>query len=180
MNFDEALRHMQEGTATEEEKAFVEAQLKQAHKSVNTDKPRIIEKPKPPKIKGQKRERSKFFTLVAVIVVVFLALGVIFAGVFGGAAAHANKAEAIERADAEKIAREFVFTLTQDGKFNLPLVTSLDDVKIYDVDHDLHYVVEKPMSSFNVYEIILTVMNSRVEVEVDTRTGQCKVTDLTI
>lgn len=180
MNFEDALRHMQEGTATDEEKAFVEGKLKQAHKDVKTDSPRIIEKPKPAKIKGQKRERSKFFTLVASIIAVFVVLGAIFAGVFGGAAVNANKAEVIERAEAENIARGFVFTLTQDGKFNLPLVTSPDDVKVYDVDHDLHYVVEKPMSSYNVYEIILTVMSSRVEVEVDTRSGACKVTDISI
>ncbi len=178
MNFDEALRHMQEGTATDEEKAYVEEKLKSANKSVKSDSPRIIEKPKPAKIKGQKRERSKFFTLIAVIIAIFLVLGVIFAGVFGSAAASAKKAEVISKADAEKIGQEFVFGLAKDGAMALPLVTSIDDVKLYDIDHDLTYDSAKPANSYYVYEIIYNVMGSRIEVEVDTRTGKCKTTDV--
>ena len=178
MNFDEALRHMQEGTATDEEKAYVEEKLKSANNSVKSDSPRIIEKPKPAKIKGQKRERSKFFTLIAVIIAIFLVLGVIFAGVFGSAAANAKKAEVISKAEAQEMGQMYVYRLAQDGAMALPLVTSIDDVKLYDIDHDLAYDPAKPANSYYVNEIIYNVMGSRIEVEVDTRNGNCATTDV--
>ena len=178
MNFDEALRHMQEGTATDEEKAYVEEKLKSANRSVKSDSPRIIEKPKPAKIKGQKRELGKFFKLIIVIIAIFLVLGVIFAGVFGSAAANAKKAEVISKTEAQEIGQVYVYRLAQDGDMALPLVTSIDDVKLYDIDHDLSYDAAKPANSFYVYEIIFNVMGSRIEIEVDTRTGKCTVTDI--
>lgn len=178
MDLDEALRHMQEGTATDEEKAFVEEKLSGENKSVNSDSPRIIEKPKPARIKGQKREIGKFYKLLIVIATVFVVLGVIFAGVFGSAAANATKAETISMEEAESIAQKFVFDLAQDKNLNLPLVTSIDDVKLYDIDHDLHYDAARPLASYNVYEVIFNVMNVRIEVEVDTRTGKCRATDI--
>ena len=178
MNFDEALRHMQEGTATDEEKAYVEEKLQSANRSVKSDAPRIIENPKPAKIKGQKRERSKFFTLVAVIIAIFLVLGAIFAGVFGSAAASAKKVEVISKADAQIIAQEYVYGLAKNDSMGLPLVTSIEDVILYDIDHDLHYDPAKPANSYYVYEIIYNVMGATIEVELDTRNGNCRTTEV--
>ena len=172
---------MQEGTATEEERAYVEEKLKNANASVNSDAPRIIENPKPARVKGQKREIGKFFKLIFVIAAVFVALGVIFSGVFGGAAANAKKAEVISKAEAEKIAQQDVFdgfNRSQANGMGWSLLTSIDEVKLYDIDHDLHYDAAKPMNSFYVYEIIYNIYGTYVEVEVDTRTGNCIVTDI--
>lgn len=176
MNFDEALRHMQEGSATDEEKAYVEEKLDIANKTAGS--PRIIENPKPARIKGQKRELGKFYKLIIAIAAIFVVLGVIFAGVFGSAAASANKAEKLDRAEAEQIAQDFVYRLAQDEKMGLPLVPTRDDIKLYNTDHDMHYNAARPLDSYNVYEIIFNVVGTRIEVEVDTRTGDCAVTDI--
>lgn len=178
MNFEEALRHMQEGTASDEEKAYVESKLQEANKHVEDDGPRVIQNPKPAKIKGQKREIGKFFKLMIAIAVVFVALGTIFAGVFGSAAAAANKTDFINKAQAAATARDYVFDMTKNGMMGLPLVNKADDFIARDVDRDLKYNAAKPSASYYVYEVALYSMGIEIDVEVDSRTSACRIKDV--
>ncbi len=178
MDFDEALRHMQEGTASDEEKAYVESRLNDADLRTADNGPRVIEDPKPARIKGQKRELGKFYKLLIVVAVIAVALGAIFAGVFGHATVCASAADRTDRAQAGRIAQEFAFNLTQQSVMGLPLVTKLDDLVLRDIDRDLQYNAAKPSASYYVYEVQLVAMGTEIDVLVDSRTLTPKVKDI--
>lgn len=179
MNFEEALRHMQEGTATDEEKAFVEGRLQNENAGLpSSDGPRIIEKPKPAKIKGQKRELGKFYKLVICVAAVFVALGTIFAGVFGSAAASASKKDNLNKAEAGAIAKEFALEFARDSQGLPQFVNDEGDFIVRDIDRDLKYNAAKPSESYYVYEVQLVTMGIEIDVVVSSLDSTCKVKEI--
>ena len=187
MDLDEALRHLEAGVATEEEKQFVKEHVVGKEGEITPSSPRVITSPKPPKIKGEKRETSKLLVLVLVVCAALVALAAIFGGVFGSAAASANKKDNLNRAAATEIATRFAFEASNDsfGVGGLPLITSIDDMRIEDVDRNLRYDASKPSNSYYTYDIRIVAMGVEFEVVVDSRMPvgapyrqYCKIRDI--
>ena len=100
MNYEEAFRHYREGTATEEEKAFVQEEIAKA-KALSSlmDDQGLAVKPAPIKEADAKEVKDAKQHLVwkrvlaglLAVIVLLVALGAILGGVFGSAAAYARK-----------------------------------------------------------------------------------------
>ena len=116
MNYEEAFRHYREGTATEEEKAFVQEEIAKA-KALSSlmDDQGLAVKPAPIKEADAKEVKDAKQHLVwkrvlaglLAVIVLLVALGAILGGVFGSAAAYANDNIAVSRTEARDIAAEF-------------------------------------------------------------------------
>ncbi len=178
MNFDEALRHMQEGNASEEEKAYVQSKLDEANKHVDALDSQNTKSPRSEKKNRENGKKKGLITAVVIVAVIVVALGAIFAGVFGSATASANKAAVVDRTEAAQLAKAYAFSLTQDSSMKLPLVTSPSDLVVRDIDRGLKYVASKPSASYFEYEVKLVGMGIEIEVVVDSRTKQCHIGDI--
>ena len=116
MNYEEAFRHYREGTATDEEKAFVLDELAKA-KALSTllDDEALAVKPAPIKQAEAEDVRSAKHHLVVkralaaliAIAVIIVALGAILGGVFGSAASYAKGNMEYSKTDARELASEF-------------------------------------------------------------------------
>lgn len=116
MNYEEAFRHYREGTATEEEKAFVQEEIAKA-KALSSlmDDQGLAVKPAPIKEADAKEVKDAKQHLVwkrvlaglLAVIVLLVALGAILGGVFGSAAGYADGNIAVSRTEARDIAADF-------------------------------------------------------------------------
>ena len=104
MNYEEAFKNYENGTATEEEKAFVKAELEKA-KALSSiiDDDKVVETPSPiaeadvEEIKTAKKQfkiKHLLFALGAVAMLIAM-VGAVLGGVFGYAASSAKKQMAV-------------------------------------------------------------------------------------
>ncbi|MBP3291211.1 MAG: hypothetical protein J6M26_02050, partial [Clostridia bacterium] len=114
MNYEEAFKNYENGTATEEEKAFVKAELEKA-KALSSiiDDDKVVETPSPiaeadvEEIKTAKKQfkiKHLLFALGAVAMLVAM-VGAVLGGVFGYAASSAKKQMAVNETKAVEIGR---------------------------------------------------------------------------
>ena len=116
MNYEEAIRHYREGTATEEEKAFVQDEIAKA-KALSTllDDEALAVKPAPIKQAEAKEVKDakqhivwkRILAGLIAVVVLLVVLGAVLGGVFGPAASYARDHIALHKTAMAAIAEDF-------------------------------------------------------------------------
>ena len=118
MNYEDAFKHYREGTATEEEKAFVQEEIAKA-KALSTllDDEALAVKPAPIKEADAKEVKEAKHQLIwkrvlaglLSIVALLVIIGAVLGGVFGSAATYAKDSIVYSKAEAAEIATEFAY-----------------------------------------------------------------------
>lgn len=166
MNFEESYKKYVEGTATAEEKEFVEAEMEKSKRLFE-----IIDRIGPPEIDRAdgatiKKAKKKFIlksaarTAIIAFAVVVIIASAVCGGVFGTAVSAAKKDLVISRAQAENIAVTFVAdNFKSAGK-----------IIVNDCEKTLRV---KPKLSRSVYVYEIEVFNGIAEFDlvVDGKTG---------
>lgn len=185
MNFDEAFKHYQDGTASEEEKAYVKEQLKLANDFLADDDAKMSSAPckeaeKEDVKKAKKKFKWRYIVIpVCTIIGILLAVGAILGGVFGSAASYAKSSAQYKRYECVEIAREKAFEFLQDA--TMPMATTIkssSELELDDVDLEFNYNGRHLQNSYYSYFVEFDFYNVEIELEVDTRTGNCKVVDV--
>ena len=188
MNYEDAFKNYENGTATEEEKAFVKAELAKAKSLGNMLEAEVVEEPSPiaeaevteiKKAKKQFKIKHILFALGALALVVIM-VGAILGGVFGSAAVSAKEQIAVSKNQAIEVGKIGLLDWLNDmrndsnGQLGLPGGTytyTLDEIRYDGLDQD--FVYELPLGdSHYVYKIEFEVRHEDYIVHVDSRDGK--------
>jgi hypothetical protein len=188
MNYEDAFKNYENGTATEEEKAFVRAELEKAKSLGNILDAEVVEQPSPitqaevTEIKKAKKHfkiKHILFALGALALVIVM-VGAILGGVFGSAAVSAKKQITVSTGEAVEIGKVELLDWLNDmrndsnGQLQLPGGTfnyTIDEIRYEDIDTD--FVYELPLGdSHYVYKIEFEVRDTDYKVHVDSRDGK--------
>ncbi len=208
MNFEEAFRNYKEGVATDEEREYVESEIAKARAlaSILEDdsisaNAAIIKEADDAEIKAIKKEFSwrkmmiALITMVAVIVLVGVALGI----VFGVATDYASKAVAISKEEALEYAIEAAYADATnvskwgDLAFDGENTFTLDGYNVdKEIDRDL-VLSSNIKDTHYVYEVDVVAYTSAIdshgrsylikweyEIRVDSRNGSCTIIDFDV
>lgn len=199
MNYEEAFRHYKEGTATEEERAFVQDEIAKA-KALSTllDDEALAVKPAPIKEADAKEVREAkqqlIWKRVLVSMVTFLVLivilGAVLGGVFGAAAAYGRNFATVSAEDARLVAEAYAFeqatkghTTTVNGKpvtVVFPSDGKLTAEPLKDVSEKFNFETNL-VDSYYVYRVEVegydpvNRLEWEYEIDVNSRTGACSV-----
>ena len=190
MNYEEAFRHYREGTATDEEKAFVLDELAKA-KALSSllDDEGLAVKRAPIKeaeakdVKEAKHDlvwKRVLAGLIAIAVIVVV-IGAVLGGVFGAAAAYGRDNILLDRAEAIAVAEEFARSDAASRKYTPDrVITDLPQ----DVEDKFNFETDLK-SSYYSYEVDVTVWTAEgyeldYEVMVNAHTGSPSLKELDI
>ena len=183
MNFEEAFARYKDGVATEEEKAYVRQQLEIANAFVADDEKRqsvpVAEASDDDVKKAKKKFKWRYVVIPALsLICTLLAIAAILGGVFGSAASYAKDAAVFKKAACVDIARQKAYEfVTESPTYSFVVVNGKEDFQVDDIEPDFNYNGKNIKSSYYAYIIELEVKryDFDIEIEVDTRTGDCKV-----
>lgn len=190
MNYEEAFRHYREGTATDEEKAFVLDELAKA-KALSSllDDEGLAVKRAPIKEAEAKAVKEAKHDLVwkrvlaglIAIAVIVVVIGAVLGGVFGAAAAYGKDNILLDRAEAVAVAEEFARSDAASRKYTPDrVITDLPQ----DVEDKFNFETDLK-SSYYSYEVDVTVRTAEgyeldYEVMVNAHTGSPSLKELDI
>ncbi len=181
MNYEDAFKHYQEGTASQEERDYVLDELAKA-KALSSlmDDERLAITPAPiseadaADIKLAKKQFKAKYIATALLsaCAVLLSIGAILGGVFGSAASYAKKQVVYGKDECTELAKTYLTEFLNDDVMGAPLFTvSRDDLAIDDVDSDFHFEASIK-ESFYSYAVELKFNDEEYKVNVDTRNGK--------
>ncbi len=175
MNFEKAFENYKNGTATEEERAYVENEIAKARKINEAieamDSKRVVEKAESDDvkkaIKKMKVKTAVRIAIISAIVVVALALiasisAVIYVNSTASGKAEFTKSECIEA--AKQVVSE--------------TAGASAELRVRDVERDIRFEYGKPSSAKYYYEIEIAVGYMEYEVLVDSITGKAVIVDI--
>lgn len=176
MNFEEAYKKVQDGTATDEEAAFVGREIVNAQKVSALLDDRAPQRPalEPADEDTVRRARRAFNlkTTLRVIVIVIVSLGVIAGAtlgiIFGTAGSAAKKSAVYSRDESVELAIRYIaaYTGRDAGGF-----------VVHDVDRKLD-MSDGLTRSVRIYEVELRDGEKEYEVEVNAKSGYTVLTDV--
>ncbi len=179
MDFEKLYQKYQEGTCTEEERIFIEGEIEKARKITLT-----MENLEPPTYKQAEEERANkakkkfnlklFIKATLISLIVFVLLGGATVGIiFGVAAGNAKNNTHTSKVEAKAIAVDCVYDYAVQNGYT----GNKDAVRILETDRDLR--LQSPLrKSYYSYEFEVSVNYKTIEVEVNTRTGECRIIDV--
>lgn len=180
MKFDELYAKYVAGNCTEEEKAFVESEIEKAQKvndALLTGRKIELAPAEEEKIKKVKKKFSLKMALTAAVVtvaVLLLVSGGVLGGVFGTAVTAAKDGNNYGYDGAEALALDRAYDyLTEnklfDGNKSALVVT----------DREKDFEIKTPLKkSLYVYSFDIAAGRLEIEIEVNSRTGECRITDI--
>lgn len=188
MNFEEAFKHYQNGTATPEEKEYVKSQLDAAKafselmddEGINVTPAPIAEADIQDVKKAKQQIKTKYVIIpICCIIAIFVAVGAILGGVFGYASSCAKKSMKYSKSDCAMIAKYAVLEIAQDGNgLGLPFVNSIDDMQVKKINRDFMYNSSDMKKSYYKYDVKIKVIGCEFDVEVDTVSGRWRIVDV--
>ena len=182
MKFEELYEKYLQGTCTEEEKRFVENEIVRARavneRLLSAHKEEVIRPADDKKVKKAKKKFSlKMAVTAAVVTLVVLVVvcGAVLGGVFGTAATAAKNGVKFSLEEGEKIAVDYAVEFLTD---RYPGFTgSADKVIVKERERDFE-ITSKLKNSYYAYSYELIFGRTEVEVRVNSRTGECRITDV--
>lgn len=180
MNFDEAFKRCQDGTATPEERDFVKQQIELANQML-ADDAKVESAPiKEAGVEEVKKAKKKFkwrYIVIPICCIIssLLIIGAILGGVFGSAASYAKKSANYHKYDCEVAAMYYVDQLLLDG--TIPEKAPQSQFEIDDVDLEFNYVGYDITQSYYSYFVKIEYeakigsgyKDVKVIIEIDTR-----------
>ena len=129
--------------------------------------------------KAKKKFKWRYVVIPALsLICTLLAIAAILGGVFGSAASYAKDAAVYKKAACVDIARQKAYEfVTESPTYSFVVVNGKEDFQVDDIEPDFNYNGKNIKSSYYAYIIELEVKryDFDIEIEVDTRTGDCKV-----
>lgn len=186
MNFDEAFKHYSEGTATEEEKAFVKDELAKAKafsplfddEGLNVT-PAPIKEAEANEIRAAKKEFkwSKIIYAVCGVGLILIVVAAILGGVFGAASNYANENIVYGKEQCVEFAKQYAYDfLVNNPLGGFDFISGPDDLKVDDIDKEFNYDGSDLEKSYYEYRITLETATNEIVVDVDTRfANSCKL-----
>ncbi len=176
MKFEELYQKYIDGTATEEEKAFVEEEIAKAKKLSaiidSQDAKRVVAPVEKDDVKKAKKQYT-FRSIVMIVAVSFIALvvaaGAVCGGVFGTAVTSAKNLSHFETTnEAGECAKRYVVNnLNDNGSL---IVTEIDRSLV---------TREGLNKAYYTYEVEVQSLNGKeYDIVVDGRNGECKVIEI--
>lgn len=176
MNFDVVYEKYINGTATEEEKAYIEAEIAKAKKLSaiidNKDAARVIVPAETAEVKRATKTMKKRFGLRVFVIVLAVLVGmtVIVAGsVFGYVHAKASGRAQYTKSECIELAKKSV------AEHSDAVSTA---IIVGEVDRDVRFYNGKFSDATYVYEIEVHKGGAEYEVAVNTATGQAVIVDV--
>lgn len=176
MNFEKAFENYKNGTATEEERAFVESEIAKARKINEAieemDAKRAIESAESQDVKKaihQMKKKSGIRTAVISFIVVLAVAIVTVGSLFIYVNATASGKAAYSKEQCIEAAKLVVAEHIGD---------SSKEIRVYDVERDLRFEYGKLSSAMYVYEIEIGSGYTEYEVVVDSATGEARIVDI--
>lgn len=191
MNYEDAFKHYREGTATEEEKAFVQEEIAKA-KALSTllDDEALAVKPAPIKEADAKEVKEAKHQLIwkrvlaglLSIVALLVIIGAVLGGVFGSAATYAKDAIVYSKAEAAEIATEFAYNDAVNRFGFTGSVTDFYAESTREIDDRFNFEGDLK-SSYYTYKVEVTGWSEdgwelEYEISVNSKTGSCSVLEL--
>lgn len=179
MSFEKAYEKYLDGTATEEEIAYVEEEIEKARRlseiiESSNAKPVEYAEADEECIKKAKKQhgiRSIITAFVVSVVVLMVVAGAVLGGVFGTAVGSAKKGVTVGEAQAKELAINYY-------RNNYYSTSGLDKVIVTDFEKELEYTSNLAHSYYK-YEIEVKQPGGyEIEIEVDSRTGEIVVVDV--
>lgn len=194
MNYEEAFRHYREGTATEEEKAFVLDEIAKA-KALSSllDDEALAVKAAPIKeadakeVKEAKHQLAWKRVLAGLLSVaaLLIIIGAVLGGVFGAAASYAKDSMVVGKAAAAKTAEDYAFeyTLSRYPSFIGDRSSFIAEPE-REIDERFNFEGNL-RDSYYTYEIEVEGWSANgfkyeYEISVNSKTGSCVVIDFDI
>lgn len=199
MNYEDAFRHYKEGTATEEEKAFVQDELARARAlSTLLDDQSLNVKAEPIKEADAKEVREakqqflwkRVLAGVLSITILLVILAAVLGGVFGAAAGYAKKSVVVGVDEARALAEHYAWDrATTEGVYVLRngqrVQMLFEGDAMYsetarDIDEKFQFE-NNLVDSYYVYRIEVKGFDSvnhyewEYEIDVNSKTGTCTV-----
>ena len=175
MNFEELYEKYTNGTATDEEKAFVEAEIQKAKRLAQIideqDSKRVIEEAREETVKSSvksfmRHTKRRVAIIVSVALILLLAIGV--GGFYGFAAIKAGSNSVCDRDEAIEMAKKWMYDTHE--KLNP------SDLRVTEVDTDLalHHGLSKV---FFEYDIEIEYNGIEYEFWINSSSGEVRLVD---
>ena len=176
MNFDQVYEKYLNGTATEEEKAYIEAEIAKAKKLSeiidSMDSKRVIAPSNTEKVRSATRTMKKRFgwraALISFVVLIIVAVS-IAVSIIGYVNLKAHNAVEYDRDECFELAKKCV---NDHGD------TISTKLRVTEWDRDLRIIDGKLSKAVYVYEIEVSKGSVEYEVEVNTKTGAAVIVDV--
>lgn len=184
MNFEEAFKHCQDGTATQEEKDYIKAQLDAANTIMDERplEPAPVKEAEKEDVKRAKKKLMRYIVApVCAILCALLIVGAILGGVFGFASTSATKAMQYDKTACIEIAKNKAFNYMAGILPDTISTNIYQDINYYQVDSvDKHFQYDgKHLEhSYYIYTIEVSIVENEFEIEVDTRNGNTRMKDI--
>lgn len=182
MKFEELYEKYLQGTCTEEEKLFVENEIARARavneRLLSAHKEEVIRPADNKKVKKAKKKFSLKMAMTAAVVtlaVLVVVCGAVLGGVFGTAATAAKDGVKISAEEGKQIAIDYAFEFLSENYYNFE--GSKDKAIVKDFEKDFE-ITSKLKNSYYAYSYELLFGRTEVEVMVNSRTGECRITDV--
>lgn len=181
MNFEEAFKHCQDGTATQEERDYVKSQLDAANNFMDErpTEPAPIKEAEKEDVKRAKKKLIKF--IVAPLCAVLCALvivGAILGGVFGYASSSAKESAKYDKNACVEIAMNTAFNYMVGIVPDTISTDIYQDINYYQVDGvERHFQYDGTHldHSYYIYIVEVSIVENEFEIEVDTRNGNTRI-----
>lgn len=179
MSFETVYEKYLNGTASEEEIAYVEEEIEKARKlseiiEASNAKPVEYAEADETSIKKAKKQhgiKSVLIALAVSVVVLMVVAGAVLGGVFGTAVGSAKKGVNVTEVQAKEIAIDYY-------RNNFYTNGGLDKVVITECERDLEYT-KNLVKSYYKYEIEIEQPGGfEIEIEIDSRNGVVTLVDV--
>ena len=175
MNFDELYEKYKNGSASDEERAYVESEISKARKLAaiidEQDNKRVIEPVEEEQVKrsvhGFMRHTRIRIALIVTAILLLLSL-LCYAGFFGIAIFNASKNSVCDRNEATELAKKWLVQTYTDLK--------TDDIHVTEVERDLalHHGLAR---AYFEYDIEIYCNGTEYEFWVDSSDGEVRLVD---
>lgn len=181
MNFEEAFKHCQDGTATQEERDYVKSQLDAANTFMDERpaEPAPVKEAEKEDVKRAKRKLIRYIVApVCAILCALLIVGAILGGVFGFASTSAKESAKYDKAACAEIAMNRAFnqmTAILPAGISTNVYQDINYYQVDDIERHFQYDGKNLKHSYYVYIVEVSIVENEFKIEVDTRNGNTRI-----